>query len=286
MIRLIASDMDGTLLNNKHTICEENLKAIRYAEEKGVQFVISTGRNYDSVKPILDELDLKCECIVMSGAEYRDEEGNVLDKITMKKDNIKAIVEIFKGANFPVEMITSEGLYVANHKYLEESLKDRREMICQRMSDDERETFEKQFRSVFSPNLVDNIDEFLASDIEVYKIMTFNKNADLIADIKQELSKKEDLAVASTFSNDIEITDRKAQKGLILAQVIEKKGLNRDEVMVLGDSFNDYSMFTEFKHSFAMENAIPEIKEIATYITDSNDRSGVAKAIYKMIGEI
>ena len=53
--------------------------------------------------------------------------------------------------------------------------------------------------------------------------------------------------------------------------------------MVLGDSFNDYSMFTEFKNSFAMENAIDEIKEIAAYITDSNDNSGVAKAIYKMI---
>ena len=57
----------------------------------------------------------------------------------------------------------------------------------------------------------------------------------------------------------------------------------RDEVMVIGDSFNDYSMFEEFKESYAMGNAIPEIKEIAKHITDTNDNAGVAKAIYKAL---
>ena len=60
-------------------------------------------------------------------------------------------------------------------------------------------------------------------------------------------------------------------------------GLEKDEVMVLGDSFNDYSMFTEFKNSYAMKNAIPEIKEIAGFITDTNDNDGVAKAIYSAL---
>ena len=60
-------------------------------------------------------------------------------------------------------------------------------------------------------------------------------------------------------------------------------GLKNQEVMVLGDSFNDYSMFKEFPISFAMGNAIDEIKEIAKYITDTNYNDGVAKAIYKII---
>ena len=60
-------------------------------------------------------------------------------------------------------------------------------------------------------------------------------------------------------------------------------GIARDEVMVIGDSFNDYSMFEEFKESFAMGNAIDEIKEIAKHITDTNDNAGVAKAIYKAL---
>ena len=60
-------------------------------------------------------------------------------------------------------------------------------------------------------------------------------------------------------------------------------GIDKSEVIVLGDSFNDYSMFTEFENSYAMENAIPEIKEIAKYVTDSNNNDGVAKAIYKAL---
>ena len=73
------------------------------------------------------------------------------------------------------------------------------------------------------------------------------------------------------------------KKGLILAKTIKKMGIDKSEVIVLGDSFNDYSMFTEFENSYAMENAIPEIKEIAKYITDSNNNDGVAKAIYKSL---
>lgn len=93
------------------------------------------------------------------------------------------------------------------------------------------------------------------------------------------------IAVSSSFRDNIEITDITAQKGIILAKVAEKMGFERDEVLVLGDSFNDYSMFTEFKESVAMGNAIPEIKEIAKYITDTNDNLGVAKAIYRVLEE-
>ena len=60
-------------------------------------------------------------------------------------------------------------------------------------------------------------------------------------------------------------------------------GIDKSEVMVLGDSFNDYSMFEVFEESVAMENAVPEIKKIAKYITDTNDNLGVAKAINRAV---
>ena len=58
-----------------------------------------------------------------------------------------------------------------------------------------------------------------------------------------------------------------------------------EDVMILGDSFNDYSMFEIFEETVAMKNAIPEVKAIAKYITDSNDKLGVAKAIYNVIND-
>ena len=118
---------------------------------------------------------------------------------------------------------------------------------------------------------IDDIDKFIESDIEVRKIITFSNDIG-------------GLAVLSSFITNIEITDERAQKGYILKKVTEKMGVKNEEVIAFGDSFNDYSLFTEFKKAYAMENAIPEIKEIAKNITDTNDNSGVAKAIYKELG--
>lgn len=85
MIKLIASDMDGTLLNSKHKISNKNLEAIKKAQEMGIKFTIATGRMYEDVKPLLDECDLICQCIVLNGGEYIDEKGKVIEGIYIEK---------------------------------------------------------------------------------------------------------------------------------------------------------------------------------------------------------
>lgn len=91
MIKLIASDMDGTLLNSNHDIDKETVDAIRKAEEAGIIFAISTGREYESVKEVLDKHNIKVQCILSNGAEYRDEEGNILDIININMDTARSI---------------------------------------------------------------------------------------------------------------------------------------------------------------------------------------------------
>ena len=78
MIKLIASDMDGTLLNNRHEIDDETVEAIKKAEENGIIFAISTGREYDNVEPFLKKHNIRCQCVLMNGAEYRDENGKII----------------------------------------------------------------------------------------------------------------------------------------------------------------------------------------------------------------
>ena len=94
MIKLIASDMDGTLLNDDHMISDENLKAIRKAQEMGRHFTIVTGRDYGAVKSYLEECNLKCECILSNGAEYRDVNGNVIESVYMNKNSVKIVFDI------------------------------------------------------------------------------------------------------------------------------------------------------------------------------------------------
>ena len=202
----------------------------------------------------------------------------------MNKKSVKIAFDILNEANLCIQLMTNNGSYITNKESDKKAIIDRFKLFNPKMSEEEVEEFVAKFHKERGMKEIDNIYEILESDIEILKIVTFDNDEKLIAALKEKLRENaSDLAVASTFSNDIEISDIKAQKGLILAKTIKKMGIDKSEVIVLGDSFNDYSMFTEFENSYAMENAIPEIKEIAKYITDTNNNDGVAKAIYKAL---
>ena len=286
MIKLIASDMDGTLLNDRHEIDDESVKAIRKAEESGIIFAISTGREYDNVRPFLEKHNIKCQCVLMNGAEYRDEDGNILDVINIDIDVASQIIDILSKDKVSARIFTNKGVYTSDT--MEEALK---EMTYRTMSFNheltEEEAREEAKKQPYFTQLkyIENMDEFLNSNIEIRKFVAFHNDAELINKMKSEIGKITGIAVSSSFPDNIEITHMTAQKGIILAKVSQKMGLDKSEVMVIGDSFNDYSMFEVFEESVAMGNAVPEIKKIAKYITDTNDNLGVAKAINKVVEE-
>lgn len=284
MIKLIASDMDGTLLNSNHDIDKETVEAIRKAEEAGIIFTISTGREYESVKPVLDKHNIKAQCILSNGAEYRDEEGNILDIVNIYEESAKKIIKILEKNKLSARIFTNKGIFTTSSR--EEALK---EIIYRTMTFNPGLT-EDQARDV-AENLgfftglqyIEDIDKFFEEGIEIRKFVAFHRDIDLIDNMKKAISEIEGLAISSSFRDNIEITDINAQKGIILEQVAAKMSIDREEVMILGDSFNDYSMFEIFEETVAMKNAIPEVKAIAKYITDTNDNLGVAKAIYNVL---
>lgn len=286
MIKLIASDMDGTLLNNRHEIDDETVEAIRKAEESGIIFAISTGREYDNVEPFLKKHNIRCQCVLMNGAEYRDEDGKIIEEINIENSKCREIIDILQREKVSARIFTNKGIYTSDTE--EEALKEmtyRTLAFNPDMSVEEARKEAKKQPYFTQLKYIKDMEEFLNSDIEIRKFVAFHNNIELINEMKDIIGKIEGLAVSSSFVDNIEITDYSAQKGLILAKVSKEMGIEKDEVMVLGDSFNDYSMFTEFTETVAMENAIPEIKKIAKYITDTNDNLGVAKAIYRVIEE-
>lgn len=284
MIKLIASDMDGTLLNNNHDIDKETVEAIRKAEDAGIIFAISTGREYESVKPILDKHNIKAQCILSNGAEYRDEEGNILDKVNINEESAKRVIDILEKNNLSARIFTNKGVFTTSTR--EEALKEvmyRTMSFNPDLSEDEAREISENLGFFIGLQYIEDINKFFEEGIEIRKFVAFNKDIDLIDKIKKVISQIEGLAISSSFIDNIEITDINAQKGIILEQVAVNMGIDREEVMILGDSFNDYSMFEIFEETVAMKNAIPEVKAIAKYITDTNDNLGVAKAIYNVL---
>ena len=285
MIKLIASDMDGTLIGTNHKISIENIEAIKIAQEKGVKFAIATGRAYEDVKPFLDECGFKCECVVLNGGEYRDIAGEKVVGIYIDKSIATEILNIMSKYDLAVEIYTDDGYYTTNTK--EETLKGmikRAKTFYPEIKDPE-EIYKNAINHphFINMNYITNLDEFLKGDLNIGKFVSFAESIDEINGLKEELNKLDGLAISSSFVTNIEINDVNATKGRILAKVAKRMGIQKEEVAILGDSFNDYSMFVEFPNSFAMENAIPEIKEVAKYITASNSEHGVAKAIYRIL---
>lgn len=284
MIKFIASDMDGTLLNNNHDIDKETIEAIKKAEDAGITFAISTGREYDSVKDLLIKHNLKCQCILSNGAEYRDEEGKILDVINIEENVAREIIKILHDNKVSARLFTDKGVFTnsTREEALEEITFRTMTFNPQLTKEEARKIAEKEkFFTILK--YIDDIDKFFEEGIEVRKFVAFNSDIDLINRMKEVIGKIPNLAISSSFHDNIEVTDINAQKGIILEKVTGKMGIDKNDVMILGDSFNDYSMFERFEESVAMENAIPEVKAVAKYITDTNYNLGVAKAIYNVL---
>jgi Cof subfamily protein (haloacid dehalogenase superfamily) len=285
MIKMIASDLDGTLLNRRHKISAENLAAIRKAQAKGVKFVIATGRLYRDVRELMDEFSLRCQTVLMNGAEYRDESGNIIDKVNVKKESVKEAVRILDSLNIGYQMFTDRGEYTTNSREKAvDGIVQRIRVFDPQLSQEEALKRVPSHPHFIHLNYVDCLEDFLNDGAEIRKIVAFHQDVELIGKAKREMEEIGGIVVLSSFVQNLEVTDEKAQKGYILKKVIEKQGIKEDEVLVMGDSFNDYSMFEVFKESVATKNAQPRIKEMAKYITDDCEDDGVAKAIYRILG--
>ena len=127
-----------------------------------------------------------------------------------------------------------------------------------------------------------DIQEF-AKTKKVLKVEGFHYNSKPVEDVKKVLEKFTELSHLSTGKNNVEVTNLTATKGLALKRYCEYANIKEDEVMVMGDSHNDLSMFEFFKYSFAPENSIQEIKNFAYKVVKSCDEHGVSQAIYEFI---
>ena len=285
MIRVIASDMDGTLLGDDHRIAPETLEAIKEAQEAGIRFMIATGRNFKGAMAVLQDTGLVCDYVVGSGAEVRDPMQNVIETRVLSRELCRRVYKSVK--KFPVSVIFCTDGYdyrVGTPEEVEESLILELQLFHENMTREEILKTSVYRRIKENSKVVSGLKEMEEKKIPVYKIFLFSDDTDMLEQIDKVLGENRDIAVASSFPTNLEITDVRAQKGPVLKNYIERLGYAMDEVMVFGDSLNDLSMLEmDFGATVAMENASPEVKAAAKYVTKSNNEHGVAYAIRELL---
>ena len=284
MIKLIATDMDGTLLAHDSSISKGNIEAIRYAQSKGVQFAIATGRDYSSLKGILEAHDLKCFSILGNGAQFCNENGEILSSAYFPKKCFKQVLQIFDELKIHYMIFTANGFYsTAEPNVVRDAFIDRCVVQFKRKREDYLDDGCNQDMACMKLKKIGDLDDFINSSIDIIKVEAFNNDVSLIEKAKEKLQEIEGIAYLSSFDDNIEVTDKAAQKGLILENVIEELGYSKDEVMVLGDGLNDITLFERFKYSFAPGNANETIKAMAYQVVGACEEDGVSQAIYMML---
>ena len=287
MIKMIASDMDGTLLSSHLAISETNKEAVLEAQAQGIEFMVATGRAYSEAKPALDDAGIKCSMITGNGAQIFDENGEAIVTFSIDKKTTKEIMTTLREKNLYFELMTTNGVYA-------ESQPQRVENFATLLANQVPHLTFKMAIAMASTHLnmlpvhyINNYDELLVDDsVEILKVIAFSdEGPKLLRPIADELEANGPLYVTASFPNNIEINHKDAQKGNAVKLMAEKRGIGLEDVMTIGDNFNDVSMLKVAGVSFAMGNAEEDVKKIAKYEADKNMNHGVGKAILRAISE-
>ncbi|MDN3017747.1 HAD family hydrolase [Paenibacillus sp. BSR1-1] len=284
MIKCIASDMDGTLLNSIQQITPENKAAILKAQEQGIEFVVATGRSYQEATFVLAESDLKCPIICVNGAEVRSKDGEIISANPISKELARKAAATLTEHDIYFEVYTNQGTFSLDSEKAVSILVD---IVMSANPDLNREEIVYKAGARVRNGLVHEVEDyqmiFADENHQIYKLLAFSFDADRLEAANNALVAIEELEISSSGHENIEITHKNAQKGIALESFVKTNGIDLSETMAMGDNLNDVSMFERVGRAVAMGNASYYIKSLCDHVTDTNEESGVAKAILEVL---
>lgn len=269
--KMIAMDMDGTLLNNSKEVSEFSKEVLDRAAEEGIKLVVCTGRIFTSARFYAKIIGTKAPIIASNGAYIREKDRDeAVFQRYLSGDCIEKVVDIsIKHGLYP-HAFTSDTIYTkkllffsANYTRWNESLPE-----------EDRVKIE----------LIENFDSMInGKENKILKVVVADDNIDKVKKAKEEIRNELDVAVFSSLDNNFEVMAPGVSKGSAVKMLADYYGISNDEIICFGDNENDKSMIQLAGLGIAMDNATDELKKVADYITDSNERDGVAKAIEKFV---
>ncbi|MDF7679571.1 sugar-phosphatase [Enterobacteriaceae bacterium ESL0689] len=266
-IKLIAIDMDGTLLLPDHTISPAVKEAIAAARARGVNVVLTTGRPYTGVQNYLQELQMTGEgdyCITYNGALVQKAgDGSRVIQIPLNYQDYRYLEQLSRELECHFHALDFNNLYTANRHISPYTV---------------HESFISTIPLVFCEA------EKMDPDTQFLKVMMIDEPAILdhaIARIPAAVKEKYTVLKSAPFF--LEILDKRASKGASVKLLSDALNIKPQEVMAIGDQENDISMIEFAGMGVAMENATPAVKACADFITYTNQQDGVAYAIDKFV---
>lgn len=263
-MKCISIDLDGTLLNSQHEISDENINTLNQLKAQDYKVILNTGRAYGDVVKIAAVRNLDIPIFCVNGSVLYSETGKLLYEATISIPTYKKVFAALQALGVGILVYTNLGGFPSTLPPLHHKSK---------------EELTKLFQEY-------NYDDILKQDnLKIYKLIALVHYEDIerIAEVQQALADHGDIAMASSFPNNVEITSFEAQKGKALLRYQEIENLSFKDIYSIGDGGNDLQMFSVSTVSVAMGNAPLNIQEKATLTTKTNDEDGFTYAFRHLL---
>lgn len=258
MYRLIATDVDGTLLDDESRMPPLNREALLQCRKRGIEVILATGKTMASIKDLVAELGLKLPQVTLNGSMTVSPDMKVVRASRIDPGIYSDVIGFIKENGYPPVVAMDDGKL-----YAEELHPDLRYI---------HEIGEEFIK-------VDSIrsELFRSNTVDIYIPITSSDPLDKA--LRQKYSGRLQFIRSGKYFFDI--LNMEATKGNALLKIIDRLGIKPEEVAVFGDSPNDLSMFGMAGLKVAVKNAYPEVLKAADIITDESYNSGLGKAVYK-----
>lgn len=268
MYKLIASDLDGTLVTDDKNLTDRTIEDVKKALKKNIKIMISSARAFYRLERYIDELDLMREgqyTICFNGAMIIENiTGKVLYSKNLDKHEVNGLISLGKQLNIPI-MLYSKSAHRA------EAIPE----VIQKNKNSKGMNLEiKNFNEI----------DFDKEENYIYKIVFMDKPEKII-EIRKKLPKEiiDKYEVTSSVPEYIEFVKKGIKKSEAIKFIMDKCKIKQEEVIAIGDGENDVEMLRFAGLGVAMDNADNYVKENADYITTSNNDDGVGKVIERFI---
>lgn len=269
MIKLVAIDLDGTLLNSHKEISQKNKDVLAQAKAAGVKIVLCTGRPLAAIEVYLETLGLRdngdYSITFNGGLVQKNDTGEIIEKALMPLDAVHNLYQLAAELNVPLDIL-SDGLVLQLPTSLEN-------------------------RSLYSQ--LNNLLTFEAAELQhLTADRIYNKAVVAIDEdyLDEQISKiptpfYDRYEIIKTRSNLLEFMPKGITKAYGISLLARDLEIKQEEIMTIGDEENDLPMIEYAGLGVAMENAVASVKALADVITDTNDNDGVAQAVEKFVLE-
>lgn len=271
-IKMIGLDLDGTLLNDKKELTSHTREILTRAIDQGVTVLVATGRPVTGIPEVLRNFPGMRYALTSNGGRILDlQEDKILYANMLSYEMGAAILKIFGDYD------TFKEIYFDGRGFVQadELLK-----VGEYLRNPAMAAYIRTTRKGIT-SLWEKMEEMNGHEMD--KIHALFKNQDERLEAKQRIMELGDLSISDSMGTNLEINAPGVNKGMGLIQLGRLLGIEREEIMACGDGNNDLMMLKEVGFGVAMANGADEVKEVADYITLSNEEDGVAAAIEKFV---